>query len=59
VIYISFFGAFAVIFAAVMGAYVMPVIGTFFIGPEGISLRRGVPIRAIPGRLLPPASSET
>jgi hypothetical protein len=37
----------------------MPVIGTFFIGPEGISLRRGVPIRAIPGRLLPPASSET
>jgi hypothetical protein len=58
-IYISFFGAFAVIFAAVMGAYVMPVIGTFFIGPEGISLRRGVPIRAIPGRLLPPASSET
>jgi hypothetical protein len=36
----------------------MPVIGTFFIGPEGISLRRGAPIRAIPNRLLPPASSQ-
>jgi hypothetical protein len=57
-IYMCFFGAFAIVFAAVMGAYVMPVIGTFFIGPEGISLRRGVPIRAIPGRLHPPASSE-
>jgi len=55
-IYLCFFGAFAIVFAAVMGAYVMPVIGTFFIGPEGISLRRGAPVRAIPGRLLPPAS---
>jgi hypothetical protein len=57
-IYLCFFGAFAIIFAAVTGAYVMPVIGTFFIGPEGISLRRGAPVRAIPGRLLPPASSD-
>jgi hypothetical protein len=59
VIYMCFYGAFAIIFAAIMGAYVMPVVGTFFIGPEGISLRRGVPIRAIPSRLLPPASSQT
>jgi hypothetical protein len=50
------FVASAIIFAAVTGAYVMPVIGTFFIGPEGISIRRGAPIRSIPGRLLPPAS---
>jgi hypothetical protein len=55
-IYLCFFGAFAIVFAAVMGAYVMPVIGTFFIGPEGIQLRHGAPVRAIPGRLLPPAS---
>jgi hypothetical protein len=59
IIYMCFYAAFAIVFAAVMGAYVMPVIGTFFIGPEGISLRRGVPIRAIPGQLHPPASSET
>jgi hypothetical protein len=56
-IYLCFFGAFAIVFAAVTGAYVMPVIGTFFIGPEGITLRRGAPVRAIPGRLLHPASS--
>jgi hypothetical protein len=55
-IYLCFFGAFAIVFAAITGAYVMPVIGTFFIGPEGIQLRRGVPVRAIPGRLRPPAS---
>jgi hypothetical protein len=58
-VYLCFFGAFTIIFAAITGAYVMPVIGTFFIGPEGITLRHGAPVRAIPGRLLPPASSET
>jgi hypothetical protein len=55
-IYLCFFGGFAIVFAAFTGAYVMPVIGTFFIGPEGITLRRGAPVRAIPGRLRPPAS---
>jgi hypothetical protein len=55
-VYLCFFGAFTIIFAAITGAYVMPVIGTFFIGPEGIQLRHGAPVRAIPGRLLPPAS---
>jgi hypothetical protein len=55
-IYLCFFGGFTIIFAAITGAYVMPVIGTFFIGPEGIQLRHGAPVRAIPGRLLPPAS---
>jgi hypothetical protein len=58
-IYMCCYAAFGIIFAAVMGAYVMPVLGTFFIGPEGISIRRGAPIRAIPGRLLPSASSQT
>jgi hypothetical protein len=56
-VYMCFYIGFAIIFAAVMGAYVMPVLGTFLIGPEGISLRRGAPIRAIPGRLIPPAST--
>jgi len=59
IIYMCCYAAFGIIFAAVMGAYVMPVLGTFFIGPEGISIRRGAPIRAIPGRLLPSASSQT
>ena len=59
IIYMCFYVGFAIVFAAVMGAYVMPVLGTFFIGPEGIILRRGAPIRAIPNRLLPPASSQT
>jgi hypothetical protein len=54
-----FYAAFAIILAAVMGAYVMPIDRTFLIGPEGISLRRDAAIRAIPSRLLPPASSRT
>ena len=58
IIYLSFFAALSIIFAAVVGAYVMPVVGTFFIGPEGILIRRGAPVRSIPGRLGPPASSE-
>ena len=58
-VYMCVYVGVAIIFAAVMGAYVMPVLGTFFIGPEGISIRRGAPIRSIPNRLLPPASSRT
>jgi hypothetical protein len=54
-----FYVAFGIVFAAVTGAYVMPVVGTLLIGPEGISIRRAEPIRAIPSRLLPPASSQT
>jgi hypothetical protein len=49
---------FGIIFAAIMGAYLMPILGTFFIGPEGITIRRGKPIRSIPNRLRPPISSE-
>jgi hypothetical protein len=48
-----------IVFAAVLGAYLMPIVGTLFIGPEGISIRRGAPIRSIPNRLRPPLSSET
>jgi hypothetical protein len=48
----------AIVLAAVLGAYVMPVVGTFFIGPEGILIRRGAPIRSLPKTLLPPRPSE-
>jgi hypothetical protein len=54
-IYMYFYTSFGIVFAAIVGAYVMPVVGTLFIGPEGIGLRRGRPIRSIAGRLLPPA----
>jgi len=48
----------AIVSAAVLGAYVMPVIGTFFIGPEGIMLRRGAPIRSRPRTFVPATSSK-
>jgi hypothetical protein len=53
-IYVIFYGALGIAFAAVMGAYVMPFIGTFIIGPEGVELRRGGSVRSIAGRLLLP-----
>jgi hypothetical protein len=59
IIYMCFYTTYAIVFAGIMGAYVMPVIGTFFIGPEGIMIRRGAPIRSIPNRLRPPVSSAT
>jgi hypothetical protein len=50
--------SFGIVFAGLMGAYVMPILGTFFIGPEGITIRTGAPVRSIPNRLLRSASSE-
>lgn len=50
---------FAIVFAAVMGAYVMPIMGTFVIDPEGISLRcvadlrHPPPAAPLPHRLKP------
>lgn len=57
IIYMCVYTAYAIIFAAVMGAYIMPLLGTLFIGPEGIMLRRSAPIRSIPNRLHPRISS--
>ncbi|WP_260736745.1 hypothetical protein [Tunturiibacter lichenicola] len=48
IIYMIFFSAFGVIFAAVIGAYVTPIVGTFLIGPEGIMLRTAPRIRSVP-----------
>jgi hypothetical protein len=59
IIYMCFYTTYAIVFAGIMGAYVMPVVGSFFIGPQGIMLRRGAPIRSIPNRLRPPVSSAT
>ena len=59
IIYMCFYTAYAIIFAGITGAYIMPTLGTFFIGPEGIMIRRGVQIRSIPNRLRPPVSSAT
>jgi hypothetical protein len=59
IVYMCFYTVYAIVFAGIMGAYVMPVVGSFFIGPQGIMLRRGAPIRSIPNRLRPPISSAT
>jgi hypothetical protein len=59
VIYMYFYLSVGIIFSAVVGAYVMPVAGTLIIGPEGIIVRRGAPIRSMPNRLRPPVSSES
>ncbi len=53
VIYTYAYTTFGIVFTAVVGAYVMPVIGTLFVGPEGIILRRGIRIQSIPNRLRP------
>jgi hypothetical protein len=47
-----------ILFAAVMGSYAMPLLGTLFIGPEGIQLRRGAPIQSVPNRLRMPFPSK-
>jgi hypothetical protein len=59
IIYMCFFVAASIIFAAIIGAYVMPILGTLFIGPEGIAIRRGAPVRSIPNRLRPSVFSES
>ncbi len=59
IVYMCFYVVFGIVFAAIMGAYVLPVIGSFFIGPQGIMISRGGPIRSIPNRLRPPVPPAT
>jgi hypothetical protein len=54
-VYDATYAAFGIVFAAIVGSYVAPLIGTLFVGPEGIELRRGASIRSIAGRLLLPS----
>jgi len=56
IIYTYGYVTFGIVFSAIVGAYVMPVMGTLFIGPEGIILRRGAKIESIPNRLRPASS---
>jgi hypothetical protein len=56
VIYSYGYVTFGIVFSAIVGAYVMPILGTLFIGPEGIILRRGTVVQSIPNRLRPAAS---
>jgi hypothetical protein len=57
--YMCSYIVYAIVFAGIMGAYVMPLIGSFFIGPQGIMIRRGPQIRSLPNRLRPPVSPAT
>lgn len=54
VIYLLGYGAIAVLFAALVASYVMPIVGTLIAGPEAITLRRTSRIRTAPSsRTLP------
>ena len=46
VIYLLGYGAIAVLFAALVASYLMPIVGTLIAGPEAITLRRANRIRA-------------
>lgn len=48
--YLVGYTVFAIVLAAVMAAYLMPILGTLFIGSEGIQIRRSAAIRSFPGR---------
>lgn len=49
-IYLLGYGALSIIFAALAAAYIMPIAGTLFAGPESVSVRRGARIRSVPRR---------
>jgi hypothetical protein len=50
-IYLLGFGSFSIIVVAIAAAYLMPVIGTFALGPESTLLDRASSVRSIPRRL--------
>jgi hypothetical protein len=58
VIYFLSTGACGVALASILAAYLMPIVGTLFIGPEGVGLKPRAPVRSIPRRLRPPSVSE-
>ena len=57
-IYSMGYGAFAIVFAAVMTAYVMPHLGTVFAGPGGRSPFSKTIVRSLPRRVSPLESPE-
>ncbi len=58
VIYMLGFTTLSIIVAALTAAYVMPVLGTLFKGPEQTGLRRIALVRSIPGRARPVITRE-
>jgi hypothetical protein len=58
IIYLFSTGAVGIVVASFLTAYLMPIVGTLFIGPEGVGLKRRAPVRSVPRRLRPPPSSE-
>ncbi|RSL17929.1 hypothetical protein EDE15_3481 [Edaphobacter aggregans] len=59
VIYMLGFTTLSIIVAALTAAYVMPVLGTLFKGPEQTGLRRIALVRSIPRRARPVVPSES
>ena len=57
IIYMFSMGAFSIVLASILAAYLMPAIGTMFIGPEGIGLKLRPAVRSVPRRLLPARSA--
>lgn len=57
-VYMCTTGAFSLTVGCILAAYVMPILGSFFIGPENVFLKRTAQVRAIPRRVLPTRSSE-
>jgi hypothetical protein len=49
-IYAEGYMTFGLVVAALSSAYVMPIVGTLFKGPEQVSIRRIAPIRSVPRR---------
>lgn len=51
VIYMMWYGAAGIVFAALTTAYLMPVVGALFMGSERTGLRRAAPVHSVPRRL--------
>ena len=51
IIYLLGFGSFGIIVVAFAAAYLMPIVGTFALGPESTLLDRASSVRSIPRRL--------
>ena len=58
-IYMLWYGAIGIIFAALAAAYVMPILGSIFTGAGRTGSRRSGPVRSIPRRLPPIQPSQS
>lgn len=58
IIYVLGFGTFGILVVAFAAAYVMPIVGTFFKGPEKTMVMRTPRIRSFPRRISPSIPSQ-